>query len=106
MNKIKIFIIITLIIILITIGLLLVVNILNKDVELEKEIEEIKTVQDENLNELTTPLLYYNVNETIKKYILYEQTNDEEAINSILDKSSEDLIKINMKEVIIWESIQ
>lgn len=98
MNKIKIFIIITFIIILITVGLLIVVNILNKDVELEKEIEETKTVQEESLNKLTTPLLYYNVNETIKKYISYEQINNEEAINSILDNTSKDLMEINMKE--------
>lgn len=98
MNKIKIFIIITIIIILITIGLLVLVNILNKDVELEKEVEETKTVQEESLNKLTTPLLYYNVNETIKKYMSYEQINNEEAINSILDGSSKDLMKINMKE--------
>lgn len=98
MNKIKIFIIITFIIILITVGLLIVVNILNKDVELEKEIEETETVEEESLNKLTTPLLYYNVNETIKKYISYEQINNEEAINSILDNTSKDLMKINMKE--------
>lgn len=98
MNKIKIFIIITFIIILIIMGLLVVVNILNKDVQLEKEIEETKTIQEESLNKLTTPLLYYNVNETIKKYMSYEQINNEEAINSILDSSSKDLIKTNMKE--------
>lgn len=98
MNKIKIFIIITFIIILITVGLLIVVNILNKDVELEKEIEETETVEEESLNKLTTPLLYYNVNETIKKYISYEQINNEEAINSILDNTSKDLMEINMKE--------
>lgn len=98
MNKTKIIAIIMIIIILIVITILIILNTLKKQMNLGEEVEETETIEESNLNELTSPLIYYNVNETIKKYMLYEQINNEMAIKSILSSTSNDLVKENIKE--------
>lgn len=85
-------IIIAIIVIILTITIM-ILNNKEGGIKEDKHIEHTDDMENDEVTQLKTPLVYYHVNEAIKKYIMYIQVDNTKAIESILSDSASDELK-------------